>query len=310
MKDIGARFRSVRSKMPAREARLRETTARRDGDGLLLEPQTVPGAEFKSRFERTVDEGERRLGRTWPGLIATGTVGGVDLGAGLLALLLVKHETGSTLLAALAFSFGFIALTLAGSELFTENFLVPIAAVVARKGTVGQLLRLWSGTAAFNLLGGWILMGLVLASFPHLAATAVEGATHFTGLGIGWRSFATGILGGTVMTLMTWMERGTESVAGRLAAAVGAAFLLAAGPLNHAIVSSLEMFAALHAGAPFGYADWLGATSWAALANSVGGIGLVTVLRLIQVGRHGVEHERRRPYGETRAGDGVGKGSL
>jgi formate/nitrite transporter FocA (FNT family) len=69
-----------------------------------------------------------------------------------------------------------------------------------------------------------------------------------------------------------------------LLAAIAAAFLLAAGSLNHAIVVSIEMFAALHAGAPFGYLDWLGILGWACLGNLVGGIGLVTVLRLIQVG--------------------------
>ena len=54
---------------------------------------------------------------------------------------------------------------------------------------------------------------------------------------------------------MTWMERGTDSMPAKLVAAAVAAFLLASGKLNHVIVISLEVFAALQAGAPFGYAD-------------------------------------------------------
>jgi formate/nitrite transporter FocA (FNT family) len=50
----------------------------------------------------------------------------------LLAFLLVKHTTHNELLAGLAFSSGFIALTMARSELFTENFLIPVVAVVAK----------------------------------------------------------------------------------------------------------------------------------------------------------------------------------
>ncbi len=46
------------------------------------------------------------------------------------------------------------------------------------------------------------------------------------------------------------------------------------------------MFAALQVGAPFGYADAGGAVAWAALGS---GIGLVTLLRLVQVGRRAVE---------------------
>ncbi|KEP72553.1 formate transporter, partial [Microbacterium sp. SUBG005] len=56
------------------------------------------------------------------------------------------HQTGDHLLAGLAFSAGLIALFLAHSELFTENFLMPIAALVAREGTIWQLVRLWGGT--------------------------------------------------------------------------------------------------------------------------------------------------------------------
>ena len=36
------------------------------------------GVEVGTTFERTVDEGRGRLRRTWPGLLATGAVGGVD----------------------------------------------------------------------------------------------------------------------------------------------------------------------------------------------------------------------------------------
>ncbi len=59
---------------------------------------------------------------------------------------------------------------------------------------------------------------------------------------------AAAIMGGAVIILMTWMEQGSESEVGRLGAEVAAAFLLAAGKLNHTIVVSLIVFAGLHAG--------------------------------------------------------------
>jgi formate/nitrite transporter FocA (FNT family) len=239
---------------------------------------------LQSAFQRTVAEGELRLHRTWPGLLATGAVGGVDVGMGVFALLLVKEATHSDIAAALAFSIGFIAITLANSELFTENFLVPVATLAAGHCTFYELIRLWVGTLVMNLAGGWVLMAFVIGGFEKLRPVAIEVATHYTQQGIGWTSFATAVLGGTVITLMTWMQQSTESVPAKLVAAIAAAFLLAAGSLNHAIVVSIEMFAALHAGAPFGYLDWLGMLGWACLGNLVGGIGLVTVLRLVQVG--------------------------
>jgi formate/nitrite transporter FocA (FNT family) len=249
------------------------------------------GRELTETFQRTVAEGEHRLTRSWPGLLATGVVGGLDVGVGVLGLLLVKEATGSVLLAGLAFGIGFMALTLAQSELFTENFLVPVVAVTARRASVGQLLRLWFGTAVMNLAGGWVITGLIMAGLPKLRGTAVEIAKEYAAFPAG-QAFALAILGGLVITLMTWMERATESVPGKLAAAVSAAFLLVAGTLNHAIVVSLLSFAALHAGAPFGYGHWLSMAGLAAAGNIIGGVGFVTVLRLVQVGHDRIEEAR------------------
>src|SRR5438477_5063579 len=123
-------------------------------------------------FRRSVDEGVQRLERPLPALLATGAVGGLDVGVGVLALLIVEHETGSRLLGALAFGIGFVALTLASSELFTENFLVPVTSVAARRASPIAVLRLWLGTLVANLLGGWVMVGLIMMGLPELRETA------------------------------------------------------------------------------------------------------------------------------------------
>jgi formate/nitrite transporter FocA (FNT family) len=251
-------------------------------------------------FEQAVDEGERRLSRTWMSLLATGVVGGAEVSIGVFALLLVHEQTNNELLSALAFTLGFIALTLGASELFTENFLIPIATVVAGKASPVSVLRLWFGTCVTNLIGGWLLMGLVMTGLPKLHEAAVTVAVHYPQIGIGWRSFCTAVLGGSIITFMTWMQHGTTSVPAKIVAAMLAAFLLAAGALDHVIVVSVEMFAALIGGAPFGYLDWLTVAAWAALGNIVGGVGFVTLLRLAQVGPEKIRKERQRPKGQER----------
>jgi formate/nitrite transporter FocA (FNT family) len=159
---------------------------------------------------------------------------------------------------------------------------------VARRGTVYDLARLWVGTLVANLAGGWLFTGMIVLAFPDLRHTILAVGTHEPKLGIGAAAFAAAVLAGALMTLMTWMEQGTDSVPARLLAVVATAFLLGAGPLNHVIVSSLEAFAALQVGAPFGYLDWLGAMGFAGLGNLIGGIGLVTLLRLVQAGGRAV----------------------
>ncbi|MDQ4093711.1 MAG: formate/nitrite transporter family protein [Actinomycetota bacterium] len=243
----------------------------------------VPQQDSERTFDRLVDEGQQRLGRSWSGLFATGFLGGLDVGVGVLALLLVENVTHSVLLGGLAFSIGFIALTLARSELFTENFLVPVAAVVAKAASLLSLGRLWTATLVTNLAGGWVVTAIVMAGFPALRPTAVEAGTHYIELGITWKAFALAVVGGMLITLMTYLQHSTESEGLRLVPAVVMGFLLGAGQVNHAIVASLVCFAALEAGAPFGYADWLGLFAFAALGNMVGGLGLVTLMRLLQV---------------------------
>ena len=249
--------------------------------------ENVPGA-----FERATDEGVERSERSWPALGSTGLVGGLDVGVGVLALLVVRAQTDNALLGALAFPIGFLALALGNSELFTENFLVPVAALAARRVTVWQLARLWVVTLAANLMGGWIVAWLIANALPDVRAAALDAAASYHAAGIGVASFTSAVLGGMVITLLTWLQHSTSSVPAKVVAAYAFAFVLAAPPLAHSIVGSLEQFVVLVQGAPFGYADWLGFLGWAVLGNTLGGIFLVTTLRLVQVGRNKIEAER------------------
>lgn len=226
---------------------------------------SVPQHDSEEIFERLLDEGRQRLGRSGWGLAATGLLGGLDVGTGVLALLLVEHETHNPLPAGLAF------------------FLVPVTAVVAKQASVASLTRLWSVTMVTNLVGGWVITGIVIVGFPQLRDTARESAAFYIGLGFSWKAMALAVLGGFVITLMTHMQHSTESEGVRLVASVVMGFLLGAGKLNHAVVASLIMFAALHAGASFGYTDWLGRLGFAVIGNIIGGLGLVTVLRMLHV---------------------------
>ena len=266
--------------------------------GVGSEPARASGVaehEVEETFLRTVDEGRRRMSRGVAPLLATGLVGGIDVGTGVLALLLVEHQTHNKLLGGLAFSIGFIALALARSELFTEDFLIPVSTVIARQARFRMLVRLWVGTLIANLAGGWVFTWLVMRGYPEMSSTAIESGSHYVQLGYGLRALSLAVLGGAVITLMTWMQHSSQSLAARIIPAITAAFLLAGGQLDHAIVNSLLMFAALHTGhAPFGYFDWAKTAGWAALGNILGGVGLVTLLRLLQV-PHKVKQERDRP---------------
>jgi formate/nitrite transporter FocA (FNT family) len=256
------------------------------------ESETGLETRVESAFQRLADEGEQRLDRSWPALVSTGLMGGLDVAVGVLALLVVLQHTGDPLLAALAFSVGFLALLLADSELFTEGFLVPVTAVAAARSRPVQLARLWGVTVVTNLLGGWVMAWLIAHAFPQLHPLAVQTAHDYATAPFGVRSLCLGVLAGAAITLMTRMQHGTDSDVAKAVAAVALAFVLAGTHVFHSILDSLLIFVALTGGsAPYGYGNWLWWFAYTAVANMVGGLGLVTVLRLIR-SKEKVDQER------------------
>jgi formate/nitrite transporter FocA (FNT family) len=240
--------------------------------------------ELEDAYERLVDEGRQRLGRPLLPLAVTGVMGGIDVGVGVLAYLVVDARTGDHLLASLAFTVGFIGLLLARSELFTENFLVPVTAVAAKCGTLRQLVRLWVVTLLGNLAGGFVTAAMVVVALPEVRESAIAAGSHYAHLGVSWRSFFLAVLAGTVITLLTRMQHATESLGVRLVPAVVMSFVLVGAQLFHSVLDSILMFAGLLTGAAdYGYVDWLGALGWSAVGNLAGGLVLVTALRLLRV---------------------------
>ena len=238
--------------------------------------------ELVEEFQNTVAEGDDRLSRTWRALAITGLFGGIDVGLGIMAMLAVKEATGSPLLAGMAFGIGLFALRLAHSELFTEDFLIPINAVVARHGTWLQLIRLWVVTLVANLAGGWLFMWVVAAAFPRLEQTLVETSLQYVEDGLTLETAALAVLAGSTITLTTRMSQGTDNdVVTALIALVGGLLVVGLGML-HGALNSIVIFGAMHTGAAISYTDWFVWFLWVIPLNMVGGLVIITLPRLIR----------------------------
>lgn len=244
--------------------------------------QRLRDDEVDRAIDRIVEQGRPRLYRTWPQLMATAVVAGMEVALGVLALLVVQQATGSALLAGIAFSIGLIALLLGHAELFTEGFLVPIVVVVAREARYRHLARFWAGTLVGNLVGGWLLTWLVMIGFPELGPTAVHLGGEFVHAGISLRSMCLAILAGSAITLMTRMHNGTDNDVAKVLASVATGFLIVGTEMHHSVLDSLLIFAGIHAGADYGYGAWGLWFGWALLGNLIGGIGITTVLRIVR----------------------------
>lgn len=243
-------------------------------------------------FHRAVEEGERRLDQSLLELVSTGFIAGFTVVFGLAALGVVHALTepvlgeAAAVAGALAFALGLVFLVVGRAELFSEDFFDPAATAVSRResGVAYRLLRLWSVTLALNLVGG-ALFALVAA----VPGVLPEGAAHALGrvaeelVGRGpWAGFASAVVGGALITLMSFLLQASGGVGSRIAVAYSVGFLLAAGPFDHVVVSALHVFFGVLFGAPVGWGDLGVVIGLATAGNVVGGLGLVTLSHMAQ----------------------------
>jgi formate/nitrite transporter FocA (FNT family) len=253
----------------------------------------VSGRSPDEIWQDSLDEGERRLRRGPAALAATGFAGGVDVFFSILLLAVVSgavHEIAPEAVAhivgSLVFGIGFAFITIGRAELFTENFLVPVSAVAAKRGSLALLLRMWVITGILNF-GGLALFAALFAvdgvlKEPTLVAAGTMADT-LTDRAV-WPAFLSAVAAGTIMTLFTWVVAAAEAASARVIASLLVGFVLAAPSLNHAIVGFGEVIFGLFAGtADSTWLDLVRNTTIAIAGNLVGGIGLVFMTRLWQV---------------------------
>ena len=253
----------------------------------------MPDRTPEEIWSESLEEGERRLGRSWPALAATGFAGGADVMLGIITVTVASAglseampEPTAHVLASLLFGLAFVFITLGRAELFTENFLIPVGAVFAGRSSGRMLLRMWAVTLVLNFVGLAALAGLA-----SVKGVLPPGSLHAAGVitdTLSNRSFiaalVSAILAGVVMTVFTWVTTAAETGTARILAALLVGFLLLAPTLNHAVVGFGEMFLGLVAGTSHaGWIDLLRNVSIAILGNLIGGVGIVFTTRLAQV---------------------------
>lgn len=250
---------------------------------------------------RAEEVGAERLGRSNLDIFLTGGVAGVEVSMGALAAMTAVGAAmasipglplyGALALGALAFPIGFLFVIFGRSELFTENFLIPIVAVLSRERSLRSLLELWALAWCGNLLG-CLVMALLLSQSGAVGEPILNGYRAYTEYKLALPPeaiFLSAVLAGMVMTVLTWLLLAVSDAVGKLLCIFAAGYLLFAANLSHSIVGAAVLFVGYHL-AQRGPQDVIAWVLIASVGNLVGGVGLVTVLRLAQV----AERERSR----------------
>jgi formate/nitrite transporter FocA (FNT family) len=243
-------------------------------------------------YRRTREEGERRLTRPLLELVSTAIAAGVDVVAGLVALAVVWQYVASQwdtqvghLAGAIAFGIAFVFLVVGRGELFTENFLVPIAGLEHRnRMSWTALARLWLVSPVFNVLGGTVLV-LILTVHDVLPQGAGGRLVELAGLTTEKdvvSLFFSAVFAGALMTAMTWFVEGAQQMMVRVVVAWISGALLLLASFDHVIVETLALVFGIRYGGDVAWSFVVWNFFLAAGGNMVGGIGLVTLNRLTQ----------------------------
>ena len=243
-------------------------------------------------FERSVKEGERRLDQSLLELLATGFIAGFTVVFGIVAMgivhSMVEPQLGkiAELAGALAFGVGLVFLIVGRAELFNENFFDPVATFASRRKPkiLGKILRLWVITFVLNLIGG-ALFALVFSFHgvlsPEASSALVSIAEEIVHRGP-WTGFMSAIIGGALVTLLSFLLLGANSVASRIALAYATGVLLAIGPFDHVVVSALHVFIGILLDGHVSFVNLFEVMGVVTAGNLVGGVGLVTLSHVAQ----------------------------
>jgi formate/nitrite transporter FocA (FNT family)/rubrerythrin len=246
-------------------------------------------------FDVALSKGIKRLGRPWLEMLMSGVIGAIHVTFGAVAMAAAAGALDSTanpkmasLVGALFFPIGFVLLKLSQSELFTENFLIPVVPVIEGRLPLWTLGRLWGLSLLGNLLGAvvfaaivWAGGSMVLGSLPvhHLLELArFKMGRPFVG------TLVSAVFAGAIITTMTWLVLATKSDMTKLMAIWSCIFVMAIGSFTHVVVSTSEALLGVVYGAKVTFGQWFVRLFVpASIGNLLGGMFLIALLHYLQV---------------------------
>ena len=248
------------------------------------------GQEAPEIIHDAAQIGGKRLHRPLFESSITGLIGGMSVCFGAVALAWGSASAGANtnlghLLGALAFPVGFIILLVGKSELFTENFFLPVTAVLEREGSLRELGRLWGSTLVFNLVGVLVFALLISRDGvldPGPAVVLRELAEKKIDFSLS-TAFIKAIFAGWLMTLLTWLLIAAEGFSSKLLLIWIMGALIVLGQFNHVIISAAEIWIAILLDADVTIPQWFFRNFLPALfGNLLGGVVFVTLFHYVQ----------------------------
>jgi formate-nitrite transporter family protein len=244
--------------------------------------KSMPGAHIV--YRAVLKEAEEELERPSVALACSGLAAGLCMGFSLVLDGLLQSRLPDApwrdLIGKIGYTTGFIILIFGRQQLFTENTLTPILALLKRQDatTLLHTARMWGILLLANLLGGLIIAFVLSrsdvfkeeekAAFLRIASEAMEPGRMTL--------FLKSIFAGWLIATMVWMLPTAEHA--RFSVLVLIPYIVGLGGLSHIIIGSIYSFYTVfehhHT-----FIEYFSHFFWPVLlGNCIGGVTLVAVL--------------------------------
>jgi formate-nitrite transporter family protein len=262
-------------------------------------PDLEPYEKVKAREEESLNadityevirsEGEKELERPSSALAWSGLAAGLSMGFSFLAEGLLRHHLPEAdwrpLIVKLGYPVGFLIITLASQELFTEHTVTAVVPFLAKKTRTAfmNVARLWAIILAANLVGAFLFAWLLAATplFDPPTKQTLSDIAHEAVRADFAATFVRGVFAGWLIALMVWMLPAASS--SRVFVTIAITYIVGLGGFAHIIAGSTEvLYGVMRAEIPL-MTYVTGFVAPALLGNSLGGVLLVSSLNHAQV---------------------------
>ncbi len=235
----------------------------------------------------------RELRRPAISLFLSGLSAGLDVGFSLLLMAAMLTLAGGSLskpvlelLVANVYPVGILFVVLGRSELFTEHTTLAVLPMLNGQAAAGTVVRLWILVYAGNLLGAALFAAL--ASYagpmmgiiePHAFGLIATRLVNHPPMAV----FFGGVLAGWLMGLLSWLVTASRDTISQIAIVWIIAFVIGFGHLQHPIVGSVEVLAAVFSRQGVSMGDFGTFLLWSTVGSALGGVVFVALVKFSHV---------------------------
>ncbi|WP_425390548.1 formate/nitrite transporter family protein [Ekhidna sp.] len=261
-----------------RPKRVRDVSNEPKPIGDILQEQIKIGLEEYNRSSRN--------------MFFSALAAGMEIGFSLYVIAIIYSYLGdgdpTTLHFALALGYpiGFVLVVLGRSELFTEQTTLAVLPVLNGHKRIPQLLKLFGIIYFGNLVGGYIIGGLLVVLTPPIEVIELESYYHIAHKMIkydSWVIFGSALLAGWLMGLLSWLVTSSQETISRIFIVILITFIIGLGNLHHSIVGSIEVFAGLISSPDISIGDYIHFQWYTTIGNIIGGVLFVSIIKYASI---------------------------